>query len=140
MIRNILSGAVMVIALAAPAWAQDQCVTPKAPPIPDGARATQAQITTAQNELKVFAAASDIFQACLAQEVGRQKDLAKQTNVEFDPIIQAALQTKSEAQRRDAERLAVAWGASVEAFNQAQQRKQRRPASGGGGYGGGTGY
>jgi hypothetical protein len=146
MIRKILSSAVMVMAVAAPAWAQDQCVVPTAPAIPNGARATTAEITTAQNDIKTFASASDNYQACLLAEIARQKVLAKQNNVEFDPAVQAALETKAGVQRKDVERVASAWGASVQAFNVAQQRRSATPARGappssmGGGYGGGGRY
>ena len=146
MIREILLGGALFIALTAPTMAQDQCVAPTAPAIPDGARATTAQIITAQNDIKAFATASDNYQACLAAEISRQKDLAKQTNVEFDPNIQAALEVKAGAQRKDVERLAAAWGASVQAFNAAQQRKpatpapRSAPAPMGGAYGGGNRY
>jgi hypothetical protein len=146
MIREILLGGALFISLAAPTMAQDQCTAPTAPAIPDGARATPAQIITAQNDIKAFAAASDNYQACLAAEISRQKDLAKQTNVEFDPNIQAALEVKAGAQRKDVERVAAAWGTSVQAFNAAQQRKpvtpapRSAPAPMGGAYGGGNRY
>ncbi len=128
MIRKILLGGALFIALTAPAMAQDQCVAPTAPAIPDGARATSAQIITAQNDIKSFAAASENYQACLAAEISRQKDLAKQTNVEFDPKIQTAIEVKAGAQRKDVERIGAAWGTSVTAFNAAQQRKPAAPA------------
>ena len=142
MIRNILFGVIGFIALTAPAMAQDQCAAPVAPAIPGGTRATNAQFVAAQNEIKAFATASDNYQACLVQEIARQKDLAKQNNVAFDPSIQTALETKSAAQKKDVERLAAAWGAAVQAFTQAQQQKQRQSdprsqSAGGGGYGGG---
>ena len=145
MLGKILSASLIAFVVVAPAWAQDQCVAPSAPEIPDGAKATPAQITAAQNAIKSYATASDTFQTCLAREIIRQKDVAKQTNVEFDPQIQAAIQVKSEAQRKDAQRIATMWGASVQAFNDAQARKQRQApssnASGGAGYGaGGGGY
>jgi hypothetical protein len=146
MIREILLSSTFFIALTAPAMAQDPCVVPTAPTIPDGARATPAQIISAQNDIKAFATASDNYQACLAAEIARQKDLAKQTNVEFDPKIQAAIEVKAGAQRKDVERLAAAWGASVTAFNAAQQRKPVTPAprspapSMGSAYGGGNRY
>jgi hypothetical protein len=127
MIRNILPGAVMLIALTSPALAQDQCVAPTAPAIPDGAKAAPNQIAAAQNDIQVYVAASDRFQACLGQELAHQKDLAKQNNTEFDPKIQTALEAKGQAQRADAGRLAAAWGSAVDAFNKAQQRKQRQP-------------
>ena len=143
MIRKILSAGAMVLALAAPAWAQDQCVAPTAPEIPDGAKATSAQIAAAQNVVKSYATASDDYQACMAREIARQKDLAKQTNVEFDPQIQAAIEVKAAAQKKDVQRIAAMWGASVQAFTDAQQKKQRQVpnsnAAGGGGYGGGYG-
>jgi len=143
MLHKILSVGAIVFAFAAPAWAQDQCVVPPAPEIPDGAKAAPAQIVAAQTVIKSYAAASDTYQACLASEIARQKDLAKQTNVEFDAKIQAAIEVKAAAQRKDVERIATMWGASVQAFNNAQQRKQRQApssnASGGGGYGGGYG-
>jgi len=146
MIRKILLGGALLIALTGPAMAQDPCVAPTAPVIPDGARATPAQIITAQNDIKVFAAASDSYQACLATEISRQKDLAKQTNLALDPNIQASLEVKAGAQRKDVERIATAWGASVTAFNAAQQRKptapapRSAPAPMGGAYGGGNRY
>ena len=144
MIRNILFGVIVFIALTAPVMAQDQCAAPVPPAIPDGARATSGQIVTAQNDIKAFASASDNFQACLVREIARQKDLAKQNNLTFDPAIQTALETKGTAQRKDVERLAAAWGAAVQAFNETQQRKQRQSdprsqSAGGGGYGGGYG-
>ena len=143
MIRKILSAGAIVLALASPAWAQDQCVVPTAPDIPDGAKATSAQITAAQAIVKSYAAASDTYQVCMAREIARQKDLAKQTNVEFDPQIQAAIEVKAAAQKKDVQRIATMWGASVQAFTDAQQKKQRQapsaPAPGGGGYGGGYG-
>ena len=146
MIREILLGSILFIALTAPAMAQDRCVAPAAPVIPDGARATSAQIIAAQNDIKTFATASDSYQACLAAEIARQKDLAKQPYAEFDPKIQAAIEVKAGAQRKDVERLASAWGASVTAFNAAQQRKPVTPAPRsptppmGGAYGGGNRY
>src|SRR6478672_2812036 len=139
MIRKILSAGAIVLVFAAPAWAQDQCVAPAAPEIPDGAKATPAQIVAAQTAIKSYAAGSDTYQACLVREIARQKDLAKQTNVEFDAQIQAAIEVKAVAQRKDVQRIATMWGASVQAFNELQQRKQRQAPSsnaGAGGYGG----
>ncbi|HXJ00296.1 MAG TPA: hypothetical protein VNH44_03685 [Micropepsaceae bacterium] len=144
MIRKILSSCALIAALAAPALAQDPCVAPPAPTVPDGAKATPSQIVSAENDVKAFAAASDKYQTCLAREIGRQKDLAKQNNVEFDPNIQATLETQGGAQRKDAARVVAAWGATVQAFNAAQQRKQRqtdpRAQTSGGGGSMGSGY
>lgn len=127
MIRRILLGGAVFIALGAPVMAQDPCLAPATPAIRGGARATTAQIIAAETDIKAYATASDKFQACLVGELGRQKDLAKHNNVEFDPAIQAVLETKAAAQRKDAERVAAAWSAAVQAFNQAQRRKPEEP-------------
>ena len=127
MIRNILLCGVVFFAFTAPAMAQDPCAAPAAPKIPGGARVTTAQIIAAQNDIKAFATASDKFQTCLAIELGRQKDFAKQNDLPFDPNIQTGLETKAAAQRKDVERVASAWNATVQAFNQAQLRKPQEP-------------
>jgi hypothetical protein len=139
MFRTFLLGAI-ITALAAPAFAQSQCAAPSAPAIPDGSRATAPQITAAQNEIKVFAAASDKFQECMSQEMSRQKTLASQNNAEPDPRVLSDLTARASAQREDVQKVATAWGATVDAFNKAQARKQptsRGAATAGGGYGGG---
>jgi hypothetical protein len=105
MIRNFLFCGAVFMALTGPAMAQEQCAAPAAPTIPDGARATPAQIGAAQNDIKAYAAASDSFQACIAREIERQKALAKDRNTEIDPAVQAALETKghgAEKRRRTA--------------------------------------
>ena len=140
MFRAFLCGGVLVLALAAPCLAQEQCVAPKMPVIPDGAKATPNQIIAAQNYIKAYATASDDYQSCLVKEFARQKAAAAQNNAEIDPGLQTAVQVKSAAQRSDAQQAAAAWGAAVEAFNKAQERKRptaAAPSPGGGGYGGG---
>ena len=140
MIRTLLLGGAILMALSTPALSEDQCVAPKSPSIPDGSKATPTQIVAAQDDIKAFADASDKFQSCLQAEMGRQRSLATQNNSEMDPKIQADLNAKGLAQRQDAQKVAAAWGVAVDAFNKAQTRKQsgsRPAASGGGGYGGG---
>jgi hypothetical protein len=99
MIRSFMSGGVLVVALAAPCFAQEQCVAPKTPVIPDGAKATPNQIIATQNEINAFAAASDNFQNCLVQAFARRKAAAAQNNAEIDPGLQTTVQVKSAAQR-----------------------------------------
>jgi hypothetical protein len=127
MIRNILLGGVAFFAFTAPVMAQVPCTAPAAPAIPGGTRATTAQIIAAQNNIKAFVAATDKFQVCLATELARQKDFAKQNDLPFDPNIQTGLETRAADQRKDVERVASAWNAAVQAFNQAQLRKPQDP-------------
>jgi hypothetical protein len=99
MMRRILSRAVIAVALATSAAAQEQCVSPTAPAIPDGARSTKAQITTALDAVKAFIAASDEYQACMLRLVS--------------------------ANQKEKERIGAEYGASARAFNTAQQQQQQ---------------
>jgi hypothetical protein len=99
MMRKILLCSVMVIALTAPAGAQEQCVSPTAPAIPDGARSTKAQITKALDDVKAFVTASDEYQACMLRQIT--------------------------ANQKEKERIGAEYGTSARAFNAAQQQQQQ---------------
>jgi hypothetical protein len=118
MMRKILFGVVIVLNCAAPAaFAQDQCVSPQAPAIPDGARAARVQVTKALAEVKAFITASDEYQACMLRGIN--------------------------ANQKEKERIGAEYAASARAFNTAQQQQQQanRPAfSPPGAMGGAGGY
>jgi hypothetical protein len=99
MMRKILLCAVTTMALAMPAAAQEQCVSPTAPAIPDGARSTKAQITNALEAVKGFVAASDEYQACMLRQIT--------------------------ANQKEKERIGAEYSASARAFNTAQQQQQQ---------------
>ena len=98
MLRKLVLRTLMVVALITPAAAQEQCVAPLAPMIPDGAKSTKAQITKALDEVKAFVAASDEYQACMLRQIT--------TN------------------QKEKERIGAEYGASARAFNAAQQQQQ----------------
>jgi hypothetical protein len=100
MLRNIVLSVVMIAAAATPAWPEEQCTAPIAPVIPDGARSTAAQLTSALNDAKTFVAASDAYQACMLRVV--------------------------EANQKEKERIGTEYGAAAKAYNAAQQRLQQR--------------
>ena len=97
--RKMLLIGVMAISLAAPAWAEDQCVSPSPPTIPDGARSTKAQITKTLDEVKAFVTASDEYQACMLRQIA--------------------------ANQKEKERIGAEYGTSARAFNAAQQQQQQ---------------
>ena len=99
MLRNLLLGTVMIAAATA-AWAEEQCTAPVAPEIPNGACSTAAQLTKALNDAKAFVTASDAYQACMVRAV--------------------------EANQKEKERIGAEYGASVKAYNAAQQRQQQQ--------------
>jgi hypothetical protein len=100
MIRSVIFTCVMVAVFASPAWSEEQCMAPIAPVIPDGARSTAAQLTSALNDAKAFVVASDAYQACMLRII--------------------------EANQKEKERIGTEYGAAAKAYNAAQQRAQQR--------------
>ena len=98
MIRNVILGCAMAMAFVALAQAEEQCTAPVAPVIPDGARSTAAQLTSALNDAKAFVVASDAYQACMLRVI--------------------------EANQKEKERIGTEYGAAAKAYNTAQQRRQ----------------
>ena len=54
MIREFLLSGAVFLALATPAMAQEPCAAPAAPAIPDGAKATQAQLARGQRLVEIL--------------------------------------------------------------------------------------
>jgi hypothetical protein len=97
--RKFLLRGAMAVTLATPVAAQESCVSPAVPVIPDGARSTKVQITNALDAVKVYIAASDAYQACLLGQIA--------------------------ANQKEKERIGAEYGASARAFNTAQQQQQQ---------------
>jgi hypothetical protein len=97
--KIVLCGAIMTMVLATPAAAQEQCVSPTAPPLPDGARSTKVQITNALDTVKAFIAASDDYQACMLRQIA--------------------------ANQKEKERIGAEYGVAARAFNTAQQQQRQ---------------
>jgi len=122
MIRGLCLSAVAFVALATPALADDGCVTPYAPTVPAGGKATTEQMKTASDEVKAFLKASDDFQNCLALYLQQQTAAAQKEKKELDPTIKASVLAKGDANQREKERVGGEFNAAVRAYKAAQPK------------------
>jgi len=119
MIRRISFAAAAFVALAAPAMAQDSCVTPHAPTIPDGATASRDEVLAARTEATNFIKISDEYQVCLQAYLDKEVAQAKKDKKPLDPSIEASFKSKGAANQKDKERVGQEINASLKAFNAA---------------------
>ena len=121
MIRRICLGVVALAAFAAPAMAQDACVTPYAPTVPDGTTATKEQILSARDQVMAFIKASDDFQACLKLYLEQQMAAAARDKdkKEIDPALKKAIIDKGDSNQREKVRTGTELNTAVRAFNTA---------------------
>ena len=125
MIGKFGMAAVFVLAMAAPALA-DECSQPIAPAITvDGSTATIQQMNDAIKDFKTFQSASDDFQACLVADLKRQKDEAAKAKdpKPLDPSIAAGMNAKMAANQADKEKIGGELNAQIMAYKQAHPSK-----------------
>ncbi len=119
MIRGFCLSAIALVALVTPAFADDACVTPYAPTVPDGAKATTEQLKTALDEVKAFIKSSDDYQACLLLYMNQQTAAAKSDKKDIDPTIKASILAKGDANQREKERVGNEYNAAARAYKAA---------------------
>ena len=74
MVRVSLASLAFLVLLAGPALADNKCVQPYAPDVPNGGTATKDQMLTAHDEVTAFIKASDNYQECVLLDVKMQRD------------------------------------------------------------------
>ena len=122
--RNRISLSVAALLLfALPAAAQDQCVVPYAPTVPDGANATREQIVAARDQVHAFIRDSDSYQRCLTTYLQQQIDAARRDPRDNPPEaverLRQATANKIGANQREKIRTGTEINAAVKAFNEA---------------------
>jgi hypothetical protein len=115
-------GIYLGIALAlygVPALAQDSCVVPYAPTVPQGASATREQILSTRDLVMAFIKASDDYQNCLRVYLDQQTQLAAREQRQVDAALRASVLAKADANQREKERTGTELNAAVRAYNTA---------------------
>ena len=123
MIRGLCLSVATLVAFAVPAMAQDSCVTPYAPTVPDGTTASKEQILSARDQVMAFLKASDDYQLCLKTYLDQQvaaaaKDKDNKTK-EVDPALKKSIVDKGDANQREKVRTGTELNTAVRAFNTA---------------------
>jgi hypothetical protein len=119
MVRSLALSAVALALLTAPASAQNSCVQPYAPRIPNGTAATKDQMLTAQNEVKTFIRDSDAYQECILRDVRGQREAARRDQKTLDPSIEEAAMRRINTNQREKERVGAEYNATVKAYSDA---------------------
>jgi hypothetical protein len=120
MVRSLVLSAVAVLVLASPASAQNSCVQPYAPTVPNGTAANKDQMLAAQNEVKTFIRDSDAYQECILRDVRGQREAARRDQKTLDPAIEEAALRRINANQREKERVGAEYNAAVRAHAAAQ--------------------
>ena len=119
-----LAAAVLLIS-AAPALAQSGCGgSPIAPAAVDGAKATEAQMKGAHDDVVNFIKASDDYQQCMVNDLARQKKeaAAQKDPKPLDPSIAQGVAAKIDANQRTKEKVGTEYNAAVVAYKGAHPK------------------
>lgn len=124
MTRGILLTAAAFVMLAAPAFAQDKCMAPIAPVIPNGKTAAVADLVQANKDVVSFIKSSDDYQSCLLADLQSQIDAAKDNKDKkgLDPAIKKAIEAKGDANQKQKETVGKAYNAAAAAYKQAHPK------------------
>jgi hypothetical protein len=118
-----LAAAVLLIS-AAPALAQSGCSSPVAPAAVDGAKATEAQMKGAHDDVVNFIKSSDDYQSCMVNDLARQKKEAAAVKdpKPLDPSIAQGVAAKIDANQRMKEKVGAEYNAAVVAYKGAHPK------------------
>ncbi len=117
MLRKFGFACLLLAGSAVPALADSSsCSEPIAPVAIDGGTATEAQVGAMQADVKNFLTASDDYQSCLLHDLNDQKEAALKAKKDLDPSIEAAVQSKVDANQKLKERVGGEWNATVMAY------------------------
>jgi hypothetical protein len=106
----------LLLASAAPAFAQSACAEPIAPVAIDGGKASTAQMNAAHDDVMTFLKQSDDYQLCLLKELKDASDAAKKDKKDLDPAIQADVNAKVQANQSLKEKVGAEFNAAVIAY------------------------
>ncbi|HVV27911.1 MAG TPA: hypothetical protein VHC40_08080 [Rhizomicrobium sp.] len=118
---NLLAGlfAVLAVCVFAPvARAQGPCTEP-VPPMPvDGSAVTADQLRAAMADARNFIAQSDIYQACLTNEVDAARTQAAADGRPFDPAIDADAKASIAASQKAKDKVSADISTAVTTYKQ----------------------
>ena len=120
MTPRIFLSAVLLVALATPALADDPCgPLPAAPAVPDGKTASKDQILAARTDVTAFLKTSDQYQGCLKTYLDQKTQEAAKDKNSVDPSVKAGVLAKADSNQRDKVRVGNDFNKAVTAFNAA---------------------
>jgi hypothetical protein len=122
MSRGIILSAAVLAVLASPAFAQDRCMSPVAPVVPNGKTATVADLVQANKDVVAFIKASDEYQNCLLADLQAQTDQAKNDKKTLDPAVKKAIEAKGDANQKLKETVGKEYNTAAAAYKAAHPK------------------
>src|SRR6185312_11645147 len=83
------------------------CIEPAPPTMVDGNTVSHDQLVAAIAQVKDFMAKSDVYQACVADDLEAKKAAAAKANTPFDPQLQQVALAKAAANQQAKDKLAA---------------------------------
>lgn len=119
MVRSLALSAVVLALLAGPVLAENECVEPYAPTMPNGATATLDQVAEASREANKFMRESGVYQDCLLRDLAMQRADAHRRQKPFDEAIADTVARRVNANQREKVRVGTEFQATHNAFKAA---------------------
>lgn len=119
MLRNLSLASVMVLAMAAPAFADaSACYEPIAPAAVDGSTATEGQMKASLSDVKDFLKSSDDYQTCLLSDLQEQKRQAARSKDKkpIDPSIEADVNARIAKNQKLKEQVGGEYNTAAQAY------------------------
>jgi hypothetical protein len=98
--------------------AQEACVEPQEPAPVDGAQVSEDQMRAAAAAARSFIAQSDVYQACLTNEVDAVRTQAMADGRQPDPMVESDAKAKAEASQKAKERVGVEINTAISIYKQ----------------------
>lgn len=109
-----------LLCLAAPAFAQ--CVEPQAPAVVNGNAASEDQMRNLLSDARGFITQSEMYQACVNQELVDARAQAMTEGHPLDPAIEASAKARIAASQKAQDRVGQASNMALAAYKNAHPR------------------
>ena len=119
MLKRFALGAALLMAGAVPAFAEDSCPVPPTPAVVDGATASREQLVAGIGAVKTYIAASDTYQACIADYIKVQTAAAAKDKKPLDPALIQTEGDKVTANQTSKQTVGDAINVSIGAYKKA---------------------
>ena len=107
----------ILLSFAAPALAQ--CVEPPQPPLINGTLASENQMRAVMSDARTFITQSEMFQACITQELNDARAQAATEGHPLDPAIEMAAKARLAASQKAQDRVGQASNMALTAYKNA---------------------
>jgi hypothetical protein len=98
--------------------AQDSCAEPQEPAPVDGAQASEDQMRAAADAARGFIAQSDVYQACLANQLNAAKAQATADGKPLDPTLEGQIKAKTDANQKLKEKVGLEINTAIGVYKQ----------------------